>query len=414
MRRRDVFALAGLGALAAAPRAMAQAAPPGDARMVQAAQFGVKGDGATDDAPALQRALDETFKGNGGSFLVIPPGSYRIGRTLRVSPAAHVTHSSGIIAHGARLRSSIEDGSNVLEIVSRSTFRFLQIHGLEIRGNGKEGTGLLLECDQWGRYLYNFSLNDVIVHGCGGDGSRLIGNVFEGQLYNCYMRDNKANGMTMGHGGKGGILSAIHVMASVFGENGGEGVAMINNCYDVGFHGCYFLLNARYGLLAANGCTLLSHSGFENNHQAAADFRSGGAGLKLNNFGTLIGCTAYSVFKQTALIDGFISGRLTMIGCSGSGGKTAKEAGLARLRGERKGQAVVMGCSGAIRCERGFEVLDIGSDGEGGIRFSDRWDGRHQLRLGEFVLWIDESGTLRTKKGPPRSDRDGQAVGMRG
>jgi hypothetical protein len=27
------------------------------------------------------------------------------------------------------------------------------------------------------------------------------------------------------------------------------------------------------------------------------------------------------------------------------------------------------------------------------------------------VLWVDDSGTLRTKKGPPQSDRDGQPVG---
>lgn len=413
MRRRDVFALAGgMSALAAA--STARAAPPDGARLVQAMQFGVKGDGVSDDAPALQRALDEAFRTNTGGFLSIPPGVYRVGRPLRLSPPHHITHSSGIIAHGARLQSTIENGANVLEIVSRSTFRFLQIHGLEIRGNGREGAGLLLECEEWGRYLYNFSLNDVVVQGCGGDGCRLTGNVFEGQLYNCYMRNNKANGMTLGHGAKAGILSAIHAMASVFGENGGEGVALANKCYDVGFHGCYFLLNGRYGLVAPNGCTLLSHSGFENNHQSAADFRSGGAGVKLGNFGTLIGCTAYSVYKQTALLDGFVSGRLTMVGCSGSGGKAASDAYLARLRGDGKGQAIVLGCSGEIRRENGFEVLDIGSDGGGGIRFSDRWDGRHKLRLGDFVLWVDDSGTLRTKKGPPRSDRDGQAVGSRG
>jgi hypothetical protein len=181
----------------------------------------------------------------------------------------------------------------------------------------------------------------------------------------------------------------------------------------VGFHGCYFLLNGKYGLVASNGCSLLSHSGFENNHQSAADFASGGAGLKLNNFGTLIGCTAYSMFKQTSLLDGFINGKLVMVGCTGSGGGKAKEAYLARLRGQPKAQAIAMGCSGAVRCENGFELLDVGSGEQGGVRFSDRWDGRHPLRLGDHVLWVDESGALRTKKGPPQSDRDGQTVGMK-
>ncbi|MGE0152919.1 MAG: glycosyl hydrolase family 28-related protein [Reyranellaceae bacterium] len=418
MRRRDALALAGLGgmlggALAGMPKAMAQSAPPAGGRTLSLASFGAKGDGASDDAPALQRALDETFKANDGTFLTIPPGIYRVDRPLRLSPPQHMTRSAGILAHGARLHSTIADGGTVLEVASRSTFRFLQIHGLEIRGNGKEGAGLVLECQEGGKYLYNFSLRDVVVQGCGGDGCRLLGNVFEGQLYNCYMRNNKGNGITFGHGNRSGILSAIHVMASVFGENGQDGGAMVNNCYDVGFHGCYFLLNGRYGLAASNGCTLLSHCGFENNHQAAADFRGGGAGLKLNNFGTLIGCTAYSRFKQQALLDGFVSGRLVMIGCTGSGGGAAKDAYLARLRGQKKAQAVAMGCSGDIRCENGFELLDIGSADQGGVRFSDRWDGRHRLQLGDYVLWVDETGALRTKKGPPQSDRDGQAVGMR-
>jgi hypothetical protein len=159
---------------------------------------------------------------------------------------------------------------------------------------------------------------------------------------------------------------------------------------------------------------LLSHCGFENNHQAAADFDAGGAGLKLNNFGTLIGCTAYSMFKQQALLDAFIVRRLVMVGCTGSGGGAAKGAYLARVRGQKKAQALAMGCSGDIRTESGFEVLDIGSGEQGGMRFSERWDGRNNLRLGDYVLWVDETGTLRTKKGPPQSDRDGQPVGMRG
>jgi len=414
MNRRGILALAGIGALASMPRAMAQTAPPANARTLSAASFGARGDGQNDDTAALQKALDETFKGNDGTFLTIPPGVYRVDRTLRISPAHHMTHASGILGSGARLLSRIGDGSNVLEVIGRSTFRFLQINGLEIQGNGKEGAGLVLECQEGGKYLYNFSLRDIVMQGCGGDGARLLGNVFEGQLYNCYMRNNKANGITFGHGNRSGILSAIHVMASVFGENGADGAAMINNCYDVGFHGSYFLLNGRYGLVASNGCTLLSHCGFENNHQAAADFNAGGAGLKLNNFGTLIGCTAYSMFKQQALLDAFIVRRLVMVGCTGSGGGAAKGAYLARVRGQKNAQAVAMGCTGDIRSENGFEVLDIGSTEQGGMRFSQRWDGRNNLRLGDYVLWVDETGALRTKKGPPQSDRDGQPVGMRG
>lgn len=413
MNRRAAMAIAGLtagGILAAGPTPVR--AQPTGRRQLRADDFGAKGDGVSDDTQALQRALDAAFADEGGNFLFIPPGTYRVSRTMRISPKAHVTRANGIIAHGACLQSTISNGGNVLEIVARSTFRFLQLHGLEIRGAGGEGTGILLECQEGGKYLYNFSLQDVIVQGCGGDGCRMIGNVFEGQVVNGYFRNNRGNGLTLAHGKKSGILSAIHVFASVFGENGSDGVAMLNNCYDASFHGCYFLLNQQYGLVARNGCTLLSHCGFENNHQAASDFAHGGAGLKLNNFGTLVGCTAYSVYRQTALLDAFVSGNLVLIGCTGSGGGRARGAILGRVRGDRKGSAIAVGCSGRLDAEDGVEILELG--GSAGLKASDRWDGRHVLQLGDHHLWVDASGALRIKKGAPRSDRDGRTVGSPG
>src|SRR3546814_7416550 len=74
---------------------------------------------------------------------------------------------------------------------------------------------------------------------------------------------------------------------------------MIEGAEDVGFHGCYFLLNGKYGLSADRGCTLLAHCGFENNHRLAGGFENGDAGIRLMVRGTLIGCTAYSIHNQT-------------------------------------------------------------------------------------------------------------------
>ena len=113
----------------------------------------------------------------------------------------------------------------------------------------------------------------------------------------------------------------------VFGQNGQYGVSMINDCDDAGFHGCYFLLNGKHGLVAKNGCTLLSNCGFENNHESASGFDKGGAGIWLQDFGILIGCTAYSMFKQTRLIEAYVVGQFVMIGCAGSGDARAKGAG---------------------------------------------------------------------------------------
>ena len=55
------------------------------------ADFGAKGDGVTDDAPAIQRALDEmkAVQTNNWSVLYFPAGTYRLGSTLRTERTAH-------------------------------------------------------------------------------------------------------------------------------------------------------------------------------------------------------------------------------------------------------------------------------------------------------------------------------------
>ena len=391
------------------PGATADAAP-----RVSARDFGAVGDGRTDDTAALQAALDAAFASGRETVVTIPPGTYKVTRTLRVRPpagaAGNLGRRSGISAQGAHLVSAIADGGNVLEFVSASTIRFVLIEGLDILGGGREGHGIHIECDHKDAYFYNFCLRDVVVQNCGGDGCRMIGNVFESQIINTYLRKNRGNGLTLGHGTHGGILSAIHVFGCVFGDNGRHGAAMINNCYDASFHGCYFLLNGRFGLAAENGCTLLSNCGFENNHTAAPNFAAGDAGISLCSFGTLVGCTGYSVFNQTQLLHAFVTGRLVMIGCTGAGDGNARHAGLARFTGERGAGITLMGCTGAVEYGEGLDGLEIGGP-VGGVGFAAHWQSPNLVRLGDYRLWVDAQGRLRLKHGPPAADDDGTPVG---
>ena len=414
MKRRDLIAGSAAAALAGGTcTASASAKNWPSAAMPSASDFGAIGDGRRDDAPALQDAIDAVFARGGHGVLLIPPGVYRVGRPLMLEMSAattgNVTHRTGIYASGARLVSDIGNGANVLNVVSRAVARFLLIEGLEIAGSGRDGHGINLECVGNGRYLYNFCLRDVIVQGCGGDGCRMIGNVFEGQVFNSYFRDNKQNGATFGHGRPTGILSAIHVFGSVFGGNRVHGAALINGCYDVSFAGCYFLLNGRFGLTAPNGCTVLNNCGFENNQQRAADFANGDAGIWLANFGTMVGCTGYSIYKQTHLVRTDVLSSLVMVGCTGGGGDGAHGAGLAKLAGRGSGKATLVGCAG--RVDRGGEVdiLQFGDTGRDAM-FGARWDGGDLLRLGDYRLWVDATGGLRIKRGDPSSDDDGTPV----
>lgn len=407
--RRALLGAGAALAMAAAPDTTTLAAP----RDKQpAAAFGAIGDGIADDGPALQRALDATFAADSRNpFMVIPPGTYRLTTPLRVDFTENQTRPGGIIAHGARLVSRIGDSRPVLSISAKATVRFLLIEGLDIQGHGDEGHGLSIDCDDRDHYLYNFCLRDVTIQNCGGDGCRLLGNIFEGQIINGYFRKNRGNGMTFAHGLNGGILSAIHVFGAVFGDNGGHGAALVHHCYDVAFHGCYFLLNARFGLVAENGCTLLSNCGFENNHEAAGDFARGDAGIDLRGFATLVGCTAYSMFNQTRLLRAYVVGRLVMIGCSGDGDARAKGAGLASLAGRKDASALIMGCAGAVEYRDGFDGIEMGGAG-GGARFPANWRSPNLLRIGEHRLWVDGRGRLRAKNGQPTADDDGGVVGQ--
>jgi len=417
--RRGLLALGaggiGAGAGLAYGRAAAEERPPvPTARRLSAADFGAVGDGRADDTEPLQKALDAAFLGGAPSLLTVPPGIYRVTRPLRLEltreNAGKLTRRNGVLAHGATIWSHIEDDAPVLTIESRTVARYPLIEGLQIQGRGKEGHGLFILCRRRGSYFYNFCLRDVTVQGCGGDGCRMVGNVFEGQLINCYFRDNGRNGATFAHGEEDTVLSAVHVVGSVFGGNGRHGAALLDGAADVGFHGCYFLLNRAFGLVATVGCGLLSHCGFENNHAGAQDFERGDAGALIKVGGTLVGCTAYSIYNQTHLIRAFVTNELTLLGCHADGGGRAKKARLAKLAGPAGGQATAIGCRGGIDAEAPLEPIEIGNAG-GGVRLGGRWDSPALPRLGEHSLWVDGEGRLRIKRGRPERDNDGSPVG---
>ncbi|QDO97788.1 hypothetical protein FNB15_11140 [Ferrovibrio terrae] len=330
-------------------------------RMLSVADFGAIGDGVADDTAALQAALDRV-PANGGTFVDIPPGTYKVTATLNINftqdSAAHV----GIMSHGAILKSAITDGSPVLQVVSNAVVRFFLIEGLQIRGNGDEGHGLVLRADNQAVFLYNICLRDVFIEGCGGDGCQLLGNVFESQVDNCFFRQNQ-NGLAMGNSPSGGVLSAIHLYGCVFGQNRETGCLLVNDATDAGFHGCYFLENGAWGANCPNGFTLMSNCGFENNWMSAGGFAAGNAGVAFQNFGNMIACSATSRHYQTHLVNGYVTSIFSMTGCFRSGVETAGNMHLSNLSGTSDGRATIISCNGERDYRDGFQVraTEIGS-----------------------------------------------------
>jgi hypothetical protein len=306
-------------------------------------EFGAKGDGSTDDTPALQQALDVVAK---GGILFFEPGTYRTTKPLLVEITQNVTRPFGIVAEGAQILSQSATPAPVLTITSRATARYLNIDGLSIKGSKGEVHGLALRAPG-GKYLYNLGLHNCTVEGVGGDGYSIIGNIFEGGMYNCYGRDNANNGITLGHG-DGGILSAMRIWGGTFGGNGRVGAEVVGNAYDVKFDGTYFLENNKFGLLAHNGIRALVACGFENNWREGG---AGGAGARILNFGTLISCTATAnKHPQSHLLSAFVVGKFTLIDCQKSG-----PTRLAQLAGNPAGGEVIMiNCTGEVDPDPGF------------------------------------------------------------
>ncbi len=55
---------------------------------LSAAEFGAKGDGVADDSAAIQAAIDKAA--NGGDILFVPPGRYRLTRTIYAWPGVRI------------------------------------------------------------------------------------------------------------------------------------------------------------------------------------------------------------------------------------------------------------------------------------------------------------------------------------
>lgn len=63
--------------------------PPQGQLLVRVEQHGAKGDGLSDDSPALERAVAEAARAGGGT-VVVGPGDYLLSRTLRVPPGVNL------------------------------------------------------------------------------------------------------------------------------------------------------------------------------------------------------------------------------------------------------------------------------------------------------------------------------------
>lgn len=194
-----------------------------DSYGVNVKQFGAIGDGLADDAPAIQKALDET---NGPVFF--PQGDYRLshGLVVRLDQRKQTQIRSG----GARLLH--ESADPVLHIVGTH------------KGSASPAE---LTDEVSGGQLMPLVSDLEIVGGSGGDGIRLD-NTYMAIISRVTVRD-------CGHGihipglNRNIIISDCHVY-----RNYGIGIFLDDvNLHQINIHGCHIQYNYRGGIKLVEG-----------------------------------------------------------------------------------------------------------------------------------------------------------------
>ena len=289
------------------------------------------------DSQTIQALLNEVAT---GSFVDIPPAPYIIDTPLIIDFGTQV-EGGGFSGKGVTLISTITNGAPLLtiKVAANRYIRGFDFYKLRMQGSGTDGHGLFLDLSGGSAIrgdFYNFSFQDWMIEGFGGDGVNAQGSIFEGFFKNVRSRGNKGNGATLGS--NGGVMSTMAWEHGSLGQNGKSGASLVGEAYDVKFSETYFLENGGPGIACPNGVSLVKGGGFENNQQSLAA-GSVGPAVQGQNFGTFIGTTCgQENGKQTTMLNGFyLVSKLTLVGCQGVSG-TVNGAGVVNQ----------IGCGGSL------------------------------------------------------------------
>lgn len=182
--------------------------------------FGAKGDGTTDDGPAIQTAI--TKAAEQGFTVFMPPLHYRIATPVHVQVPSTANNKWGMVGNGS-IQSALVNGENVLTIESTSGYvRNMTLGGFGLRGSGNEGAGLVLRCTGGG-WSQNF-VYDTMFENLGGDGFVIEGEFFETKfISNNFMDCHNGNGVVAANLAGGKNISSLRFWGLNVAQCGGYG-----------------------------------------------------------------------------------------------------------------------------------------------------------------------------------------------
>ena len=244
--RRELARGAFVGGAAAMLGKAAFGAAPAQAfgDVIDARKAGAKGDGATDDTGALQRALDAAAQNSGGVFL--PPGVY----------LTHELHVPADIAvTGVAAWNYSDPGGSVLRLLSGDTPCLLNLtnaRGSSIEGLALDGRflgtgvhGISLDRTVWGKHEDGFRISGCQVNRFTGHGANLAC-VWAFSVRHCMFAYNKGDGLNL-RGWDGFLVD------NWFSGNQGAGFAARRENASITFTANRIEWNSQENMLIAGG-----------------------------------------------------------------------------------------------------------------------------------------------------------------
>jgi hypothetical protein len=231
----------------------------------------------------LQAAADSQ------TVVVLDPATdVTVDRTIEVVQRISTSRLWGVIGNGAKIRSTISNGTPVLKYTvavsdprNGTNSRGLMIQTLDIIGSFKDGPCLMLHAPSGNGPIYRAILRDNSTSLSGGLGALHIkGAVFELLVAGHMSENNKQHGVAIEHE-RGAIVSNCMINALNSSRNGKSGLYTMSNSVDV-VQGS-FVNNGESGITAPTGLRSAAFINGENTGQFV--FRIGG-------YATLQNCEA--------------------------------------------------------------------------------------------------------------------------
>lgn len=188
-------------------------------------EYGAVGDGSTNDASAIQDAIDAWEAADNGAVLYFPPTKvFKTTSSLLASFTSGTTYNKSIVGYGAVINANHSGAAFEIRRTGASVYvQRLVIEGLNFDADGSPTSQLLLAGgDDGDGAIFRVVLRDVQCDNFAtGDGFRIQGSAFEIGMFNCGVA---ATANTAGYG--------IHVLDE------GTGQPSSINIYDGTYDGC--------------------------------------------------------------------------------------------------------------------------------------------------------------------------------